>query len=191
MKKIVSIVCVIMAMLPVQAQFRLGVKGGLDVSKIRFSQSTEWVGDNAAGFFVGPMAEYTSPTGIGLDVAALYSQAGLKVKSGETKTLSSIEIPLRVKWSKDFTKLAGVYLAVGPQFGFSLQDEITGLTVGDLDTKVCAVSVNVGVGVKLVDHLQVGVNYNVGAGKLANRRADDFEEGVRKSSWQVSVGYLF
>ena len=186
--------CLMVAMgvaLPARAQFRLGVKGGLDVSKIRFSKSTEWIGDNAAGFFIGPMVEYTSPTGIGLDAAALYSQAGLKVKSGDTKNLSSIEIPLRVKWSKGLGDLAGIYLAVGPQFGFSLEDEVSGLTVGDLDTRTCAVSVNVGVGVNLIKHWQVGVNYNVGASKLANRRADNFEESVRKSSWQLSAAYLF
>ena len=65
-----------------------------------------------------------------------------------------------------------------------------------MDTKTCAVSVNVGVGVKLLSHLQIGVNYNIGASKLAELVPEDVGEyisapNLRKTSWQVSAAYLF
>ena len=98
MKKILSTllvaVCLFMAM-PAQAQFHFGLKGGLDVSKVQFS-SDLFKGDNATGFFIGPMAEFTLPVvGLGIDAAALYSQSGLKIKGSEdTEKLKSIEVPV-------------------------------------------------------------------------------------------------
>ena len=86
MKKIISVlmvaVCLMMAA-PAQAQLHFGVKGGLNISKLSFSNH-DLKGDNKTGFFVGPMAEFTLPIiGIGADVAALYSQTDLAAR-GET-----------------------------------------------------------------------------------------------------------
>ena len=57
------------------------------------------------------------------------------------------------------------------------------------------VSVNVGAGLKLLRHLQVGVNYNIGASKLGDMIVDSSEgklrSGIRKNSWQVSLAYMF
>lgn len=196
MKKILSTllvaVCLFMAM-PAQAQFHFGLKGGLDVSKI---SSDVLKGDNATGFFIGPMAEFTLPVvGLGIDAAALYSQSGLKIKtegSEATEKLKSIEVPVNLKWSVGLGSALGVYLAAGPQFGFNIDNGFDKL----MDTKTCAVSVNVGVGVKLLSHLQIGVNYNIGASKLAELVPGEMGEyisapNLRKNSWQVSAAYLF
>ena len=83
MKKIISLcmiaVCLLMAV-PAQAQLHFGVKGGLNLSKISFS-SSDLKGDNKTGWFIGPMAEFTVPIiGVGVDVAALYSQTELGVE---------------------------------------------------------------------------------------------------------------
>lgn len=196
MKKILSTllvaVCLFMAM-PAQAKFHFGLKGGLDVSKVQFS-SDLFKGDNATGFFIGPMAEFTLPVvGLGIDAAALYSQSGLKIKGSEdTEKLKSIEVPVNLKWSVGLGSALGVYLAAGPQFGFNIDNGFDKL----MDTKTCAVSVNVGVGVKLLSHLQIGVNYNIGASKLAELVPDEVGEyisapNLRKNSWQVSAAYLF
>ena len=57
------------------------------------------------------------------------------------------------------------------------------------------VSVNVGAGLKLLRHLQVGVNYNIGASKLGDmivESADgNLRSSIRKNSWQVSLAYMF
>ena len=76
MKKIFStlviMACLLLAV-PAQAQVKFGLKGGLDVSKL-----DNKVGDNTTGFFVGPMVDVTLPIiGLGIDVAALYSQSGI------------------------------------------------------------------------------------------------------------------
>lgn len=189
MKKLVSallvILCLLMAV-PAQAQLKFGLKGGLDVSKV-----TTEIGDNATGFFVGPMMEATLPiVGLGVDVAALYSQSGVKFNDTDADKLKSIEIPVNLKWTVGLGSMLGVFAAVGPQFGFNLDNGVDAV----LKSKKCAVSVNVGVGLKLVRHLQLGVNYNIGASKMTAKYFDDSENIVpnfRKNSWQVSLAYIF
>ena len=191
MKKIFStlviMVCLLLAV-PAQAQVKFGLKGGLDVSKL-----DNKVGDNTTGFFVGPMVDVTLPIiGLGIDVAALYSQSGLDVNNENSEKLKSIEIPVNLKWTLGLGSTLGVYVAAGPQFGFSINDGWKQLME---ESNKSFVSVNVGAGLKLLRHLQVGVNYNIGASKLGDmivESADgDLRSNIRKNSWQVSLAYMF
>ncbi|MBM6883822.1 porin family protein [Bacteroides caecigallinarum] len=191
MKKIFStlviMVCLLLAV-PAQAQVKFGLKGGLDVSKL-----DNKVGDNTTGFFVGPMVDVTLPIiGLGIDVAALYSQSGLDVNNKNSEKLKSVEIPVNLKWTLGLGSTLGVYVAAGPQFGFSINDGWKQLME---ESNKSFVSVNVGAGLKLLRHLQVGVNYNIGASKLGDmivESADgDLRSNIRKNSWQVSLAYMF
>ena len=191
MKKIFStlviMVCLLLAV-PAQAQVKFGLKGGLDVSKL-----DNKVGDNTTGFFVGPMVDVTLPIiGLGIDAAALYSQSGLDVNNKNSEKLKSVEIPVNLKWTLGLGSTLGVYVAAGPQFGFSINDGWKQLME---ESNKSFVSVNVGAGLKLLRHLQVGVNYNIGASKLGDmivESADgNLRSSIRKNSWQVSLAYMF
>lgn len=191
MKKIVStlvvILCLFMAV-PSQAQIKFGLKGGLDISKLDTK-----VSDNTTGFFVGPMLDVTLPIiGLGFDVAALYSQSGIDVNNKSSEKLKSVEIPVNLKWTLGLGSTFGVFIAAGPQFGFSINDGWKQLME---ESNKSFVSVNVGAGLKLLRHLQVGVNYNIGASKLGEMIVDSSEgklrSGIRKNSWQVSLAYMF
>lgn len=193
MRKLVSTLLVMMCLLlavPAQAQLKFGLKGGIDMSKV-----TTEIGDNATGFFVGPMMEATLPiVGLGVDVAALYSQSGVKFVDSDAEQLKSVEVPINLKWTVGLGSTLGVFAAVGPQFGFNLDNGVDAA----LKSKKCAVSVNVGVGLKLLRHLQLGVNYNIGASKMAAKydvgNLEEVIEAVpnfRKNSWQVSLAYIF
>lgn len=191
MKKIFStlviMACLLLAV-PAQAQVKFGLKGGLDVSKL-----DNKVGDNTTGFFVGPMVDVTLPIiGLGIDVAALYSQSGLDVNNKNSEKLKSVEIPVNLKWTLGLGSTLGVYVAAGPQFGFSINDGWKQLME---ESNKSFVSVNVGAGLKLLRHIQVGVNYNIGASKLGDmivESADgNLRSSIRKNSWQVSLAYMF
>ena len=191
MKKIFSTLVVMACLLlavPAQAQVKFGVKGGLDISKL-----DNKVGDNTTGFFVGPMVDVTLPIiGLGIDVAALYSQSGLDVNNENSEKLKSIEIPVNLKWTLGLGSTLGVYVAAGPQFGFSINDGWKQLME---ESNKSFVSVNVGAGLKLLRHLQVGVNYNIGASKLGDMIVDTsdgrLQSSIRKNTWQVSLAYMF
>ncbi len=184
--------------LPAQAQVKFGLKGGLNISTLTFSGDV-FKGDNRTGFFIGPMAEFTIPViGLGLDVAALYNQAGGEINewsNGEaityTEQLKTIEIPVSVKWSFGLGSTLGGYIAVGPQFGFNVGHGVLQVNSQTFDMEKCTTTFNAGVGVKLIQHLQIGLNYNFGLGKLGRFETGESIVEIKKNTWQISLAYLF
>ena len=193
MKKVLStlalMACIMMA-LPAQAHLKFGLKGGLNISKVTFSAS-DINSDNRTGFFIGPMAEFTIPViGVGIDAAALYTQSGAKVEyenESYDKNLKTIEIPVNLKYNFGLGSMAGVYVAAGPPFGFNVGSG----HLGDYDIKDCNTTFNVGAGVKLISHLQIGVNYNFSINKVAKYEEEGKKYDMKKNTWQVSLAYLF
>jgi opacity protein-like surface antigen len=197
MKKIISVLMVVVAVaiaVPAQAQIKLGVKGGLNLVKADFDKSDVKT-DNFTGFFIGPMVEATVPiVGLGVDGALLFSQKGIK-EGKHTEKINGIEVPVNLKYSIGLGSLAAVYLAAGPSFFFSLKDGI-GSGEDKWDIKKSQLGVNLGAGVKLVKHLQVGVNYHLPLGDTAEFKADlgtlgQVKESFKTKVWQVSVAYIF
>ncbi len=200
MKKIFSafmVMALLLITIPANAQFKFGVKGGLNISKLSVSKDI-LKSDNQTGFFIGPMAEFTIPiVGLGVDVAALYNQSGVATVSGSegevNSTLKTVEIPINLKWTFGLGSTAGVYVAAGPQFGFNVGDRI----IQDIyEFKKNNTTFNVGAGVKLIRHLQIGVNYNFGLSRVAsiigNDESKEFAgEKIRNNTWQISLAYLF
>ncbi|WP_077152973.1 porin family protein [Bacteroides bouchesdurhonensis] len=198
MKKIFSAllvaVCICMAM-PAQAQINFGVKGGLNLSKASFSKA-DFKKDNFTGFFIGPMAEFKIPVvGLGLDGALLFSQRGIEVEGTKIKQ-NGLDIPINLKYNIGLGSLLGVYLAAGPDFYFDFEKNKQVWDADDYrirtDKKRTEVGINLGAGVKLVNHLQVGFNYNIPLGDSAKLIDSDAESASYKTkTWQVSIAYLF
>lgn len=194
MKKIISVllvaVCVGMVM-PVQAQLKWGVKGGVSLAKVT-GDDTDWK-DKMGGFFIGPMAEFTIPVvGLGVDGALLFSQKGVKSDTDGFKQVG-LDIPVNLKYSIGLGSLLGVYLAAGPDFFFDFKGKEPGV-----DKKRAMVGVNVGAGVKLIKHLQIGFNYNIPLGNSGDITVMDGvdaifskSEGYKTKTWQISAAYLF
>ena len=121
----------------------------------------------------------------------MYNQFGVDSEEG-TSTKKSIEIPINLRWTVGFSSLVGAYVAVGPQFGFNVGDRWFN---EDYEFKKNTTSFNVGAGLKLLGHLQVGANYNFALkdnGKIHSGEPDDLTTiGFKQNTWQVSVAYLF
>ena len=185
-------VCIGMAM-PAQAQIHFGVKGGLNLSKASFSNVGEnFKKDNFTGFFIGPMAEFNIPiVGLGVDASLLFAQRGIKVSEGNdeiTVKQNGIDIPVNLKYTIGLGSLAGIYLAAGPDFYFDFAGNKTveGMRT---DKKKAEVGINVGAGLKLLNHLQVGANYNIPLGNTAD--IEGTNASYKTKTWQVSVAYIF
>ena len=77
MKKFLTVVVLFAALMtavPAKAEVKFGLKGGLNLTNMRFDSS---VADksNQAGFFIGPTVKFTIPiVGLGFDASALYDQ---------------------------------------------------------------------------------------------------------------------
>lgn len=200
MKKIFGalmiVVCIAMAM-PAQAQIHFGVKGGLNLSKASLSNVSEnFKKDNFTGFFIGPMAEVSIPiVGLGLDGALLFSQRGVELEGRKIKQ-NGLDIPINLKYNIGLGSLLGIYLAAGPDFYFDFEKN---KNVWDseeyefrTDKKRTEIGINLGAGVKLVNHLQLGFNYNIPLGdsaKLIDSTAES--PSYKTKTWQVSVAYIF
>ena len=163
----------LLSFIPASAQFSWGIRGGLnlvnnDITEVSGKSATDK--DSYTGFFIGPMAEVQIPIiGIGIDASLLYSQKGFEVSNEETMKNHSLAIPVSLKYSLGLGNFAAVYFAAGPQFDFKIGDLEREYKDGD-DTKEFALekstwSINVGAGVKLLNHIQAGVNYNIPVSK--------------------------
>ena len=202
-------VCLAMAM-PAKAQIKFGVKGGLNLASASLSDAWDAKGnaDNYTGFFIGPMVDITIPIiGLGVDGALMYSQKGAKISFDDdlgstTFKQQGIEIPVNLKYSIGLGSSASIYFAAGPSFYFNMKsdDDLTFDTMkGSLDYDKSEVSLNLGAGVKLLRHLQLGVNYNMGLTDSAKAKINTSSgawdaingESYKSKMWQVSVAYLF
>ena len=191
MKKVLStlfvaICCMMMAM-PAQAQISFGVKGGLNLSKMDWEIANTTINnvkENSTGFFISPMIEATVPIiGIGVDGALMYSQRG----SGELKQ-QGIEVPLNLKYSIGLGDMAAIFLAAGPDFYFNLKD----VDITAIKKKDAVVGLNLGGGVKLLNHLQIGINYQFALGNSFDLKSLTNASVKNKlNTWQISLAYMF
>jgi hypothetical protein len=174
MKKVL-VVCslALLSFIPASAQFSWGLRGGLNLVNndiTQFSEDAAKDKDTYTGFFFGPMAELQIPIiGIGVDVAALYSQKGVELPDTTTMKNQSLSIPLSLKYSLGLGNFAAVYFAAGPQLDFRIGDLNQTFDDGE-DVKEFALekstwSINIGAGVKLINHIQAGINYNIPVSK--------------------------
>ena len=187
MKKVISVMMVAVALMmaaPAQAQLiKFGVKGGVNMSELDFDGGYEGNKDNATGFFIGPMAEFTLPiVGLGIDGAVMFSQRG----KGETKE-QGFEVPVNLKYTIGLGSMAGVYLAAGPDFFFNLKD----FDVEGGKAKKSQVAVNIGAGLKLLSKLQLGVTYQIPMGDSFEWKDALGAGSAKNKTWQVSAAYMF
>lgn len=209
MKKILSLVFMVAAMMyatSANAQIKFGLKGGLNVSNMSFSEDV-FDASNKTGFFVGPMVKVTVPiVGLSFDAAALYDQKEANVKYngtdgelGQTNVKQqSINIPVNVRYGIGLSSLANVFVFAGPQWGINVGDKTFRWNeASSYSLKKSNFSVNVGAGVTLMSHLQVSANYNIACGKSADASLASVGSTVLKgdkshnNSWQIALGYWF
>ncbi|MBR3883574.1 MAG: porin family protein [Bacteroidaceae bacterium] len=206
MKKISFIIIALcmLVVVPANAQVKFGIKAGTNlVESIDNFDGAK--ADGFTGFFVGPTARVTLPI-VGLGVAAdiLYSQTGAEI-GGEKIKRNSLEIPVYLRYDLALpvvSKIVVPFIAVGPQFGFTLgsADQVwksEGLDDAlKFEYKKSNLSLNVGAGATLFKHVQAHVNYNIALGKTSQyttiiNGAESLIKEEKTNTWQISLAYIF
>lgn len=207
MKKLFTLIVLVAATyfaVPANAQLKFGIKGGLNITDMSLSKDV-FETSNRTGFFIGPTIKFTLPiVGLGIDASALYDQreGEVNVTSDDNTIVStrlkqkSINIPINLRYDIGLGSLAAVYIAAGPQFGFNVGDKNQSLykDVAEWRLNTSNFSVNVGAGVMLLSHLQIGANYNIVCGKTGEITVLDGAKSVlrgRSNTWQISAAYYF
>ena len=191
------------------AQVKAGIKAGLNLTSMSLSEKM-FSSENRAGFFVGPTVNFTLPVvGLALDASLLYDQRSAKMKYvddannelGNTVKQKALNVPINVRYGLGLGSTASIYLFAGPQFGFNVGSKDFKWTDGSsYALKSTQFSINVGLGVMLMKHLQLSANYNIALGKTGELtpgtvikdivKGQKVDEG-RINAWQISAAYLF
>ncbi len=207
MKNFKGILVVAMALMmccSASAGLRFGVKAGLNVDKLHFNKDA-FNADNRTGFTGGVMGEFMIPVvNLGVDLSVMYTRMnsrdyvtvptsdGLGVTQKEISSGKNfIELPLNIKYKLTLPaieKIIKPYVYTGPTFAFKLGKD----TWDQIKSKTCQVAWNVGLGIELINHLQVQASYGIGMNnvfKMTGINTQDFK--VKNNYWTVTAAWLF
>ena len=197
------------AVTPVAAQFNWGIKAGVNSAE-RPSNLGELksAAKGEAGWFVGPMAKFTLPiVGFGVEANLLYSQTNTEVGS-ETIKSKCVDLPVYLRYELSLpvvNKFLEPFIAAGPQWSwnigdktFSIADMIDGgqQTLSKYTLRSSNLSLNLGLGAVVLDHVQLHVNYNIALGSTSEysdptQAALNFATKSKTNTWQFSLAYIF
>jgi hypothetical protein len=200
-----AILLVAATAVPAAAQFRFGPKVGVAINSMSFNKDAILSSDNRCGFTAGLMADFTVPLiGVGADLSVMYVHRSTEVLSESedanvtdpavtTMGYDYISIPLHLKYTLSLPIAGNViapYIFTGPNFAFRCSKEI----ISDYSSKKYDIGWDLGIGVQLFSHLQVGAGYTWGMTKTLNylgAGAEGADINGKTNGWTVTAAYLF
>ena len=226
MKKIIcslTLLFVLSSALPASAiGFDWGVTGGWNYSKVKIKNfKTSFDTSNRAGWFIGPKVYLSLPLGFGVDASVQYSLRrmnmgdyvydadGFAVENADgtnptvstTNNYHSFEITVNLRYSIGLGKLGSVYFATGPQFGFGIGNTKWTNYAGVFKKENMVTTWNLGAGLKVLGHVEVGVGYNFAFGKTGTTtvtKTDNLGNVIglqdmdfKTNTFQVQLTYVF
>ncbi|MBD5270138.1 MAG: PorT family protein [Bacteroides sp.] len=207
MKRImIALMALVMTIGVAGAQVRFGIKAGANFNSIHFKDlESSLQPDNSCGFNVGVMTEFTVPiVGLCFDASLLYSRMNNAISKDYSEPVADaldsdmswgknfLEIPINIKYKFQIPMVANIvkpYIFTGPTFAFKLDKSIMDRTY--------QAAWNVGIGVELINHLQVSGSYGFGINNVAK---EVFKDGLlgeasklkaNNNYWTVSAAWLF
>lgn len=202
-KIMLALMVAIVGISSANAQFRFGIKAGMNINKIHFSDVNKNLQpDNSCGWNAGVMAEFTVPiVGLCFDASLLYSRMNNAISDdvdGAAKDVTDsdmtygknfLEIPINIKYKFQIPVVASIikpYLFTGPSFAFKLDKSIM--------DKTFQAAWNVGVGLELFRHLQIAGSYGFGMNNVTKEVFNEANVETLKAKnnyWTISAAYLF
>lgn len=199
MKKFLGTLTVMLclAAMPASSQIKFGVKGGFTRASLKFDESS-FFGKGHYGWFIGPSVKIGLPLMLGADGAVLYDQREVKIANEEAVKIKQISIPINARLNLPLAAGSGLYAAVGPQFAFNVgSSEFTWDSKDSYERtfqlKKSAFSINLGAGVFLAKHLEVGFAYNIELGNTGeitwNKLTDKstYDNDTRTRTWRIQA----
>ena len=204
LKRVCIALVALSAVFVADAGIRFGVKAGLNVDNLHFSNKL-FDANNRTGFTGGVMTEVMIPVvNIGFDLSLMYTRMnsrdyvtvensqGMPVEQEISAGKNFIELPLNIKYKLTLPAIESFikpYIYTGPTFAFKLDKN----TLDYWKTKTCQVAWNVGLGVELIKHLQVQASYGFGMNNVfkASGLVDAQKLKVKNNYWTVTAAWLF
>lgn len=185
------------------AEFRFGVKAGLNVNKLHTSSLRDnFSSENRAGVTAGVMTEFTVPIiGIGFDLSVMYTHMNNELKESTYEGSvgkNFLEIPLNLKYKINLPAVNHIIrpmIFTGPTMALKLDKSTFKTNDGEFGTKTVQMGWNIGIGVELVKHLQISGGYTICMNNVAKKISainDNFNiRKIKNNYWTVTAAYLF
>ncbi|MCM1370191.1 MAG: porin family protein [Candidatus Amulumruptor caecigallinarius] len=192
MKKVsfALLILVLFSALTAKAEFSIGPKIGVNIDKFHFSGGN-FDESNRCGFTGGLTAEFIVPViGVGADISLMYTRMNTEVNDIKMHG-NFLEIPLHLKYKFNIPVINSIirpYVFTGPNVAFRFGSD-------KLDTKKSQWGWDLGLGVELIKHLQVGAGYTFGINKIAEIVYADLhtteEIKVKNNYWTITAAWMF
>jgi len=154
-----------------KADIKFGLRAEANMIHVGFSRA-DLDPINFQGFSIGPAVEFRLPV-ISVEGALLYSQQNLSFSDleeegfkGLTTDRAKLIVPVMLKYSFGLSDLASLYVGAGPDISFKLKGpdlkSMASAVSDDYKEKNFAAGIDIGAGVLLLSHFQVGANFRWG-----------------------------
>lgn len=184
---------------------RFGIKAGATVNSLKFN-SDLLSSSNRCGFTAGLNAQFSAPIiGVGVDASVMYTRRQASVTTVQEDWVAGpgayqavvtssnvhsdyIEIPVLFRWNIGLPgvgKIVTPYLATGPDFSFLMSKKNA---ENALANKTFDFAWDFGLGLRLVDHLELGAFYGLG---ISNAASGDQSLHGKNRFWTVTAAWLF
>lgn len=178
-KLLVSFILVAAFAITSEAQFRFGVKGGINFSK--FSTSIEELESSATAWQVGLVSQFKIPiVGLGIQPELLYT-----ISKGEDSSISYFQLPINLRWQPLPIPLVKPVILAGPYFGYAVN--FSGFKDGIKDNiKKFDWGIGLGLGVEIWK-FQVAGRYSWGLQDIS--KVSEFD--IKNNVFSLSAAYFF
>ena len=214
-KTTLLIILTLLIVLTSYDQFKVGVTGGLNISKFTVSDDNyeDYINNIRPGFIIGPTVIYNVPkTGLSFDISALFDMRGASSKSNINKEsiyCNSLQLPFNVRYGVNYAEMVYWFVFTGPQIGFNIGSSESMIISGKSKNtghvlerrwvnQSTSSSWNIGVGAIVLEKVQVRVSYNLALQKTAIIQQVDLDDGTSRvltdgkaHACQIAISYLF
>lgn len=174
---------------------RYGIKGSVDISRQK-GKSGSFNADTKNGFNIGGTLEASVPlTGLGIETGLYYGKKDYKAKEKDNgddiSDFNYLNVPIYLKQRFSLLGIVGMYFSGGVYGNFKLSGGDLEIDGKKYEQKGFQTGLGAGVGVNLISHLDLGVNYKY---RLTDSYSDKIAKNFNKldrSTWTLSLAYLF
>lgn len=211
LKRIFIAIALIFAVgISANAQVKFGVKAGMALNDIKLSDKLDDLysnldASNRAGFTGGVMLEVMLPVfNLGVDASVMYVHRSSEINFNEGNFNTNndyIDIPVNLKWKIGLPVVGNFvapYVFTGPSFSFLTSSVYDVYKADDkmatIENQKFNVDWNLGIGVEIMSHVQIGASYGFGIteyAKYINKENPNFDSNIKNNYWTITAAYLF
>ncbi|MFV0418167.1 MAG: porin family protein [Dysgonomonas sp.] len=174
---------------------RYGLKAGIDVSDHKINSELLGV-KNRVGFQLGGVLQLNVPlTGFGVETGLQYGNKSYKISNGTTEgdisNLNYLTVPIMLRKSFSIFGVAGIYFKAGVYGNVKLSGGELTLNNTKYDQKGFQTGLDTGVGVSLLNHLELGMQYRYKFSDTYDQEAAKDFKKVDRQTWTIGLAYLF